>query len=85
MYNHYDELYSTVYSSLPDVLIERISSYKEFYGQIAGVKIDKYEMISDELSATYFENGIILYANHSDNKTESPLGMLSAYEIKWKG
>lgn len=85
MYNHYDELYSTVYSSLPDVLIEQISSYKEFYGQIAGVKIDKYEMISDELSATYFENGIILYANHSDNKTESPLGMLSAYEIKWKG
>jgi hypothetical protein len=42
----------------------------------------RYELLENGVSATYFENGMILYANHTSEKVSSPAGELDAYMFK---
>ena len=61
-----------------------VSDYEQFYKATQNVTIDRYERLSEKLSKTTFANGVVLYANHSDDAIESPLGTIKAYSYLWK-
>ena len=44
--------------------------------------IESYEIIDKALSKTVFENGTVVYANHSGRAVETALGRFEAYEFK---
>lgn len=78
------KLYGMVYDDNKDFIDKTVTDYNKFYTAVENVAIDRYERISEQLSKTVFENGVVLYANHSNNAVESPLGTIDAYGYKWK-
>ena len=62
---------------------QTLEKYGSFYTEIAGSKITNYEIIDSSVSKTFFDNGVVLYANHSAKKVDSPVGELEVYETKW--
>ena len=77
-----EKLYAMYYTDNIDLIRETLEAYLPVYEKIKGKHIEKYEIISDKLSKTVFENGVVLYANHSESKIVSPAGVLSAYEYR---
>lgn len=78
------KLYGMVYEDNKEFIDTTVSNYEQFYKAIENAKIDRYERVSEKLSRTTFENGVELYANHSDEAVESPLGKIEAYSYLWK-
>ena len=78
-----DKLYATLYKNNKELIETTLSKTESFYKEIAGAGIAKYEMVSDGISKTVFDNNVVLYANHNNNTVVSPVGELKAYEFKW--
>ncbi len=60
-------------------VIDAVKACKDYYKAINGATIVNYEFITDDVTLTTFSNGVKLYANHSGEKVESPVGELDAY------
>lgn len=78
------KLYGMVYDDNKEFIDTTVSNYEQFYKTVQNVVIDRYEKVSEKLSKTTFENGVVLYANHSDEAVESPLGTIEAYGYLWQ-
>lgn len=78
-----ERLYATVYENNRDLIKQTLEKYGSFYTEIAGSKITNYEIIDSFVSKTFFDNGVVLYANHSAKKVDSSVGEFEAYETKW--
>lgn len=78
------KLYGMAYEDNKDFIASAVSNYGKFYKAIENVNIESYEVISENLSLTTFENGVVLYANHSNKTVESPMGAIDAYGYLWK-
>lgn len=75
----YGILFKNVLSETKEMLD---SNFCECFQSIKGATFDKYEIINENLSASHFSNGVIIYGNHSDKPTDSPAGVLSAWGYK---
>lgn len=78
------KLYGMVYDDNKEFINNTVSDYEKFYKAVQNEYIDRYEKISESLSKTTFQNGVVLYANHSNEAVESPLGTIEAYGYLWK-
>lgn len=78
------KLYGMVYEDNKEFINKTVADYKDFYKSVENEDIDRYEMVAENLSKTIFGNGVVLYANHSDETVESPLGNIEAYSYLWK-
>ncbi len=79
--NQSGKFYAAVFENNIEEITETLSAYGEFYSKIAGVGIESYEFLTEGLSETVFENGVRVYANHTDGEIESPVGVLSGYGV----
>lgn len=79
--NQSGKFYAAVFENNIEQINQTLSAYSDFYNKIVGVGIERYELLSGDLSKTTFENGVIVYANHTADKTDSPVGVLDGYGI----
>ena len=78
-------LYGTVYEHNKEKIREVLERYAETYAAIGDAAIDDYTFLPNGVSVTVFDNGVTLYANHINEKCESPVGMLDGYTVKTVG
>ncbi len=76
-----NKLYGTRFADHGELIQQSLNQngFAEYYGKTVDSAITKYEILENGVSATYFENGVILYANHTSGKVETPAGELDAY------
>ena len=79
MENNVYKLYACVYEGNKDYIKNTVSEFLDVYKATSGSKIKSFEFIDEFVSKTTFENGVEVYANHSSNKVESPVGVLDGY------
>lgn len=78
-----ERFYACVFRYNKSFIEETLKKYGSFYEEIEGESILSYEILTDDLSKTVFENGVTVYANHGTKTVQSPLGKLDAYEVSW--
>lgn len=78
-----EKLYGMVYEDNKDFIKTEVKKYGEFYKSVSNSPIDSYEMVDKNLSKTTFSNGVILYANHSNETINTPLGKVEAFGYLW--
>ncbi|MBO4733736.1 MAG: hypothetical protein J5662_04575 [Clostridia bacterium] len=82
MENNVYGLYACVYGRNKDYIKETVSKYSAVYGAVAGCSIERYDIIDENISKTTFQNGKVVYANHSSSPAQSPVGVLEGYGFK---
>lgn len=80
----YDKLYAGLYESNKEFIRQTLqdNQFIECYEKTVDSAITKYEILGNGLSATHFENGTVIYANHTSEEVDSPIGTLGAYVFK---
>lgn len=78
-----NKLYACDFSANADLISNTMSKYADLYAKIADTGIARYIRLSDSVTETVFDNGVTLYVNHSDTATDSPVGELAAYEVRY--
>ncbi len=74
-----EKLYACVYKENTQFIKSSLENYGEIYKAINGSKIESYELLENDVTKTVFENGVTVYANHSSNEVETPIGNLGKY------
>ena len=78
-------LYGTVYEHNKEKIRKVLERYAETYAAIGDATINDYTILPNGVSVTVCDNGVALYANHTNEKCESPVGTLDAYAVKTVG
>ena len=68
-----------IYKENTQFIKSSLENYGEIYKAINGSKIESYELLENNVTKTVFENGVTVYANHSSNEVETPIGKLGKY------
>ena len=79
------KLYSCSYDYCIELINKSLGQYKDIYSAINGSKIDSYDYIDENVTKTVFENGVVVYANHSSKTVNSPAGELYGYGFTMEG
>lgn len=79
----YTQLHASAYEGNKEAMIKVISECADYYEAIREQTITDYAFISDAVTKTSFSNGVVVYANHSNETVESPLGQLKAYGFSY--
>lgn len=74
-----EKLYACVYNKNRELIKSSLEKYQAVYAAIDNSKIEKYELLDNNVSKTVFENGVVVYANNSSNEVETPIGLLKGY------
>lgn len=76
--------YSCVYDDNKSLISEILKDkeYIDYFNSVKGAQIESYTLVSNDVSATAFSNGVTVYANHSAYEAQSPVGTLKGYEYK---
>lgn len=82
MENNVYGLYACVYDRNKEYIENLVKDYSAVYGAVAGSEIDRYDVIDENISKTTFQNGTVVYANHSSKKADSPVGVLEGYGFR---
>ncbi len=78
-----ERFYGSVYEDNQEKIVETLKKYEPFYKAINGASIKDYEILPANVTKTVFDNGVVVYANHGTSKSNSPVGALNAYEVRW--
>lgn len=75
------KLYAMVYSDNSKLVEEFVSEsgFDDCYTEVKNSVLDKYEILDNGLSVSHFDNGTVIYANHTSKIIDSPIGELKAY------
>ena len=79
------KLYSCSYDYCMELINKSLKQYKDIYSAINGSKIESYDYIDENVTKTVFENGIVVYANHSSKTVNSPVGEIGGYGFTMEG
>lgn len=74
-----EKLYACLYKENIEMIKKSVEAYSEIYDAIDNSKIKSYELLENNISKTVFENGVVVYANHSSKEIDSPIGKLKKY------
>ncbi len=72
--------YSTQYEGVKDDIISNSNKLSNYYEKIAGAKIKSHTLISNDVRATEFDNGVTVYVNYSSKAKQTPAGKLAALD-----
>lgn len=80
----YNKLYGTLYKNNQALIQQALSNnqFADYYEKVADSVIVKYEILENGVSATHYENGVVLYANHNPEAVATPVGVLEGYAFK---
>ena len=80
----FNKLYGLLYKNNQELIQQSLSNnqFADYYESVADSAIVKYELLGNSISATHYENGVILYANHGSEAVETPVGVLEGYMFK---
>ncbi|MDD4165386.1 MAG: DUF5696 domain-containing protein [Eubacteriales bacterium] len=81
MQNQSGNYYAAVFRDNITLIEQTINKYADFYKAIAGKKIESYELLSNGISKTLFENGVTVYSNLTSSAKDSPAGTLERYGV----
>ena len=76
--SQYRELHQSLYSDIKDEITEAYNSASDFYKSIGNSKIQSYEILSDNMRKTVFENGTLIITNHSEKAEACEYGEIPA-------
>ena len=77
------ELYGTVYEDNKNLISDTVNTYSDYYKAIEGAKIESYTLIADGVSFTEFDNGVLVYVNHTEHSADTPVGSINAMSAEW--
>ena len=80
-----DKLYACEYAAIKDSVKESVNKFATVYNATSGSKIVDYKISDNNVSVTTFENGAVVYANHSNKTVKTKVGKLGGYEFKLGG
>ncbi len=78
-------LHNSVYSGLKENLFNQIKDLEDFYHKIEGQSIKAFEILPNDLHKTVFENGLVLYTNHSEKTAVCEFGEIEKFGYIYKG
>ena len=73
------KLYTMYYEDNVDFIESSVEKYADIYNSVKDSKILRYDILENNITKTTFENGVCIYANHTDTPQESPIGTISGY------
>ncbi len=76
------DLYSLLYKNNSERVKNILKKYLSAFEKINDAQIVSYE-INGSVSQTKFSNGLILYANHSENPVDTKVGLIDGYSFKF--
>lgn len=79
METNVEKLYSMYYNDNKEFIISAVSKYEKIYNSVKDSKIAHYDILENNITKTTFENGVCIYANHSSEAQDSPIGKLAGY------
>ena len=62
-------------------MLNKLQKYMDVYEKIRGAAIERYEIVEKDITKTIFTNGVVLYANHSNETVQSTIGTLEPYQF----
>lgn len=75
-----DKLYGTVYEDVKDDISNILSQgFAENYSSVHNAIFERYEILDENITKSYFDNGISVYVNHSGKAVKSPAGEIMPY------
>ena len=77
-----EKLYGALYKDNKALIQDVLENYTDFFESVSDAAIERYEILSKNISKTIFDNGVVLYANHNGEQAESPIGILDAYGFR---
>lgn len=80
-----EKLYACDFEGNKDRIKSYVAKFAEVYGATSGSRIVNYEIADNGVTVTTFENGSVVYANHSSESVDSAIGILKGYEFKLGG
>lgn len=69
---------SSVYSDNLDKIKENVSKYQNTFNKIKNCKIKKHMIISNDVRATLFDNGVLVCVNYGNDDVETEYGLIAA-------
>ena len=74
-------LHATVFEDNRNAIkkIALTGGFSKVYEETAGAALIDYRLPTDGVSASVYDNGITVYANHTNSQKDSPAGKLAAY------
>ncbi len=79
------KLYACSYDAGKDRLKHYVDMFADVYNATKGSRIVDYVVDDNNVSVTTFENGKVVYANHSSVCVDTAIGKLNGYEFKLRG
>jgi|LSQX01.3.fsa_nt_gb hypothetical protein len=76
-------LYNSLYDDIRLTILDTVKKYKPYYEAIKGACIKSHSILSNNMTKTVFDNGVIAYVNHSNQPVESPAGQIEAYDFRY--
>lgn len=76
-------LHASSYAGNKTAICKAVLKCADYYSAIQGQTITDYEFVSEYVTKTSFSNGVVVYANHSKQSVETPLGELEAYGFSY--
>lgn len=70
--------YATVYNDMKPYIEKTVNSYKECFNQLQNAKIIGYEIISNDIRKTVFDNGTAVLVNYGSETYSSEVGEIPA-------
>ena len=80
-----EKLYSMCFEDNFDLIKSAVEEYAPIYEKIKNSKISRYDILENNITKTTFENGVCIYANHSNETRVSPIGELEGYGFAMGG
>lgn len=75
----HNKLYSMLYQDNKDSIRSAVKDYENLFNAIKDSEIVSYDILENNISKTVFDNGIVIYGNHSNQKVSSPVGDLEPF------
>lgn len=79
------KLYAMLYEDNVDLIKNSLEKYSNVYQSVESSKIKCYDILDNNITKTTFENGVVIYANHSSKDQKSPIGTIKGYDYVMDG
>ena len=76
--NKTGNFYASVYKDIKEYLINSVSGYQECFDLVKNAKITNYEILSNKVRKTTFDNGVMIYVNYDDKDFTVADGLVNA-------
>ena len=70
--------YNSVYSDIKEDILKTAESLGDYYKAVGGAHITGHKILTENLRATIFDNGMTVYVNYGDAAAASPEGEVGA-------